>query len=234
LSIPDLGMDVRAALGHRKNFSAPAFDLTTSSLWAARDFPAGRLPGVVRLQGDMSEVWLGSQHYQRNQTASAQWIQTNEAGAWVGTLSVSGLHYLKQRSQSSVVWELGVTRELRVAAGRFVSAGVSLQKDDATGQRPGGDRNGFQVELGGLAAVEGWRVRPQVAYTRWLSQDIFAPGLLEVRRRNHLVQASVVAERPLTAQTSLVLEWRGRWSHDNIALYTYRAQSLNAALAARF
>jgi hypothetical protein len=42
------------------------------------------------------------------------------------------------------------------------------------------------------------------------------------------------AERPFTPQTSLVLEWRGRWARDTVALYRYQARVISATLAHRF
>jgi hypothetical protein len=121
-----------------------------------------------------------------------------------------------------------------VNAAQSVFAGVSLQLDNATGARPGGDRQGFQVQVGGVVLAQGWRFRPQLSYTQWQSAEVFAPGLLDVRRRNELGQVSFQAERPLDAKTSLVLEWRGRSARDTVALYRYKAQSFSAALAHRF
>ena len=42
------------------------------------------------------------------------------------------------------------------------------------------------------------------------------------------------AERPLWENTSLSLEWRGRWAKDSVALYRYQAQTVSATLALRF
>jgi hypothetical protein len=82
--------------------------------------------------------------------------------------------------------------------------------------------------------THGWRLRPQVGYSWWNSAEVFAPGLLDVRRRNRLRQAFLQGERPLSADTSLVLEWRGRWARDTISLYKYQAQVVSATLAFRF
>ena len=71
-------------------------------------------------------------------------------------------------------------------------------------------------------------------YTRWKSAALFAPGLLEMHRLNNLYVATLQAERPLTQQTSLQLEWNGRRARDTIPLYTYRAQTLMVTVSYRF
>jgi len=91
-----------------------------------------------------------------------------------------------------------------------VNASVALQSDNAHGARPGGDRLGFQVQAGGVILTDSWRIRPQLGYSSWDSESVFAPALLDVKRRNRLTQASLQGERPLNESTSLVLEWRGK------------------------
>ncbi|HSV36323.1 MAG TPA: hypothetical protein VLI46_12250 [Ramlibacter sp.] len=232
LVVPRQGLQLQAGLGHRRNERESTFDLTTASASAAREF---RLHGgSVRAQVEVSEVWLANRHYQSAQGLGLQWLRSDNQGAWLATAGGTRVRYVTQPAQSALQWEAGVLREQRLSAAHSVHAGVTLQRDVATGARPGGDRQGFQLQLGTVLLAYGWRLRPQLSYARWDSGDVFSPGLLDVRRRNRLSQASLHAERPLSERSSLVLEWRGRSARDTVALYRYRAQSFTANLAHRF
>jgi hypothetical protein len=90
------------------------------------------------------------------------------------------------------------------------------------------------VQAGAFIANAGWRFRPQVTYARWNSDDVFAPALLDVRRRNALTQVLLQAERPLDSRSSVVFEWRGRRARDTVVLYSYSAQVFTTYLVRRF
>ncbi len=231
-TLPAYGLTLQGALAYRKNDRASAFDVTAASVAVSREFALSR--GNLRGQVELSEVWLGGVHYQRSQSVAAQWLDAGRAGAWLATLSATAGQYLTQPSQNSWQLEAGMVGELRINGSQSVHAGVSLLRDNATRTRPGGDREGFQLQAGGVMLAGEWRLKPHMSYTRWKSAEVFAPGLLDVQRNNRLTQVAFQAERPLSAKTSLVLEWRGRWARDTVALYTYRAQVLSATLARRF
>lgn len=233
LVLPRYGTSVQFALGQRKNFSASQFDLRSVSAAAAKDWTTRW--GILRGQVEASQVWLGEREYQHSESIAGQWIRQSRNGAWLGTLSAIAVQYLTQPLQNATLWELGVLREWRIDAASSLNAGIALQRDDAhSPNRPGGDRQGFQLQAGGVVLTRGWRLHPQVMYTRFDSDKVFAPGLLDVRRHNRLWQANMAAERPISANTTLVLEWRGRWARDTIVLYKYQAQTVSATLAIRF
>ena len=232
LVLPGPGINLQMALGHRKNARESTFDVTSVSASASRDFKLGA--GTLRGQMELSEVWLGGKHYQRNQSVAAQWLNAESRGSWLASVSATSARYLTQPSQDSLQLEAGLLREQRLNAALSGYAGASLLRDEARGARPGGDRQGFELQFGSLVIAYGWRFRPQLTYTRWTSADVFAAGLLDVQRRNRLAQATLQAEKPLSSRTSLVLEWRGRWADDTVALYRYQAKVLSATLAHRF
>lgn len=232
LNLPRYGVGLQFALGQRVNFGAREFDLRTLSAAGGKEFA---LPvGSLRAQVEASEIWLGERHYQRSGALVAQWLHSTAGGAWLATFSANTVRYLTQPLQDATVFELGLLREWRFDAARSVHLSVAAQRDDARLDRPGGDRNGFHAQAGAVVLSQGWRLRPQLGYTHWNSEQVFAPGLLDVRRRNRLWQASLHAERPLRPNLSLVLEWRGRWAGDTVALYRYRAQVVSGTLALRF
>jgi hypothetical protein len=232
LVLPRYGVSMQVALGQRKNFDAPDFDLRSLSSAAAKE--AAFSWGVLRAQAEVTQVWLGERNYQHSEQLALQWIRQMQAGAWLGTVSATSVQYITQPLQNATLWNAGLVREWRIDASKSVNLGLSLQRDDAHGSRPGGDRRGYELQAGAVVLFGGWRLHPQLDFTSWDSAAVFAPGLLDVRRHNRLVQGSFVAERPLTGDMTLALEWRGRWARDTVALYQYRAQTVSATLAFRF
>lgn len=232
LVLPASGLNLQGSLGHRKNTREPAFDLSTASAAVSREFKIR--DSIVRAEFDVAEIWLGPRHYQRTRGGSLRWLWATPAGTWLATANVLKVDYLTQPAQNALQHELGLLLERRLSPATTVSGGVALQHDKANDGRPGGDRQGFQVQAGALFLASGWRFRPQVSYSRWSSEDVFAPGLIDVRRRNALTQAVFQAEKPLSPRSSLVLEWRGRWARDTVVLYGYTAQAFTTTLVHRF
>lgn len=232
LDVPRVGVNVQVALGQRINFGASAFDLRTISAAAAKEFA---LPvGSLRAQVEASNIWLGNVAYQHSENAGIQWLYLMPKGAWLATFQSTAVQYTTQPLQNATIWDLGMLREWRLDPSRSVHVRLNLQRDDAHSTRPGGDRLDYQLEAGAVVFASGWRLRPQVGYSSWDSAEVFAPGLLDVRRRNRVRQLYFQAERPLSSDMSLILEWRGRWAKDTITLYRYQEQLLSATLAFRF
>lgn len=232
LALPASGLNLQASLGHRKNTRESAFDLSTVAAGGSREFKVA--DGIVRAQLEVAEVWLGRQHYQRTRGAGVQWLWATPQGTWLASVSAIGIEYLTQPVQNSLQREAGLLFERRLDAAMSINAGLSLQFDKATDGRPGGDRKGFQVQAGAVVVASEWRFRPQFSYARWTSADLFAPGLLDVHRRNRLLQVLLQAEKPFSPRSSLLLEWRGRWARDTVVLYGYKAQSFTTTWVRRF
>jgi hypothetical protein len=232
VSLPSSGVNLHAGLGLRKNARESAFDLATFSAAASREFHLQS--SSLRPQVEVSEVWLGDRRYLSSRSAALQWLKEEKDGSWLATVTTSRIDYRTQPAQNARQWEAGLLREQRIDPAHAVFVGLSLQKDEAAGARPGGDRAGFQLQLGTVVLAAGWRHKAQLSYTSWTSEEVFAPGLLDVRRRNRLRQVLLQAEKPLSPRTSLVLEWRGRWASDPIPLYRYRSQVLSGTLVHQF
>lgn len=232
LPLPVGGLALRASVAHRHNESAREFDLSSGAVALSREFRF--TASTVRAQVDHSEVWLGGQHFQRTQSASAQWLGSYPGGAWLAHSAATRVNYLTQPEQNARQYEAGALVERQINPAASVYTGLTLQYDQAAGQRAGGDRRGYELRAGALMLAYGWQLRPQATYTRWNSAQLFAPALIDVTRRNRLTQLVLQAEKPLSQQTSLILELNGRWARDTIALYTYRAQTLMATIARRF
>jgi hypothetical protein len=230
--LPVGGLALRGSLAHRHHESAHKFDLSSGAIALSREFRFS--DSMVRAQVEHSQVWLGARHFQRAQGAGLQWLGTHPAGAWLAHAATTRVDYLTQPTQDSRQYEAGLLLERRVTPGASVYAGLTLQYDEAAGMRAGGDRRGYQVRAGALMQAHGWQLRPQASLTHWTSADLFAPTLIDVRRRNRLAQVILQAEKALSPHTSLILELNGRWARDSVALYTYRAHTFMATWARRF
>ena len=226
------GINLQIGAGARKNASQKAFDLGTLSASASRDFGLHGMP--ARVQADWAEIWLGGRHYQRTQNLAGQLARPDATGAWLGSLATGRVEYLTQAAQNGWQMEAGLQREIRIGSAAVVHGGVWWQHDNATHNRPGGDRDGWQWQVGGMFMAQGWRLRPVLTHTRWISDELFSPGLIDDRRRNRTTQWAFQAERPLSSQATLMLEWRSRRAEDSIALYRYTAHTLAATVVQRF
>ena len=70
--------------------------------------------------------------------------------------------------------------------------------------------------------------------TQWATRQDFLPGLIDEKRRNKLLSASVQAEYPLAPGQTLQLEMQLRSSNDTITLYAYRSVSWGISWNAKF
>ncbi len=232
LPLPWAGLQARVSLAHRHNHTEPAFDLSTASGALSREFKLG--DSALRTQIEHTQVRLGSKNFQRTEGAGLQWLGSRPEGAWLAHVLATKVDYLTQPTQNARQYEAGLLLEKRVSTATSLYGSMALQYDHAVGMRAGGDRKGVQLRAGALVLAYGWQWRPQVVHTRWESADLFAPGLIDLRRNNRLNHLVLQAEKPISQQTSLLFEWNGRWASDTIPLYRYKAHTITATLAYRF
>ena len=110
-------------------------------------------------------------------------------------------------------------------AGWQASAGVV--QDQAQGQRPGGARAGvlasWQGHMGlgqGVLGELGWQSQ------RWMAEQDYFPGLMDVRRLQRTQILRAAATFPLRDEQALVLEFKNIQNIENISLFGYRNRVL--------
>lgn len=237
VALPAPGWNARLAAAVRRNERAKEFDIGSFGVSVARTLE--RSYGTLRLEGESSELWLGGNRYQRTTGLRAVGLAPaspwgSQSGLWLARAGVTHLGYHTQSGQDALHWEIAGGREQRLSPAVLAFGELALQYDRALGTRPGGDRRGFELATGLVARVGEWQLRPELRYQHWNSADVFAPGIIDQRRRNRLWQYSVVGERKLSAKQTLVLEWRSRISNDVIPLYQFRAHSLAVSIQHQF
>jgi hypothetical protein len=217
---------LQAAVSQRHNPQASHYDLSTGVL--SGQSVQSALGRPVRLQAEWSESWLGGRHYLRTANAGTRWwLHSNAAGSWSVTGAATRLQYTEQPSQDALQLEFGLQREQRTGTALTWGAGVSRIYDRAQGNRPGGDRQGFQYVLSAQASWDAWILRPVLAMTRWTSRDAFFAGLIDERRRSHLSQLVLEAERRIVPGQSVLFQWRQRDNRDSVALYRYQSRAFS-------
>jgi hypothetical protein len=142
---------------------------------------------------------------------------------------VTRVRYLTLTSFDSTTAELKGQLLVR-GAGSLGSASAGVQEDHASGARPGGDRHGWVVSLLGRTALRP-RLNGELGYTHqgWNSVEAYAPGLIDVARRQRTQVTRAALSWTLDRNSSLQLE--GRWirNGENISIFQYNNRLLQLA-----
>lgn len=109
-------------------------------------------------------------------------------------------------------------------------AKVGVLRDQARGDRPGGDRMGRMVgwqsswplgrgvvgELGGQ-----WQ--------QWQDDQVYSAGLIDVKRQQTTQMLRVAAVFKLNAEQSVAVEWRGTQNAENISIFSFGARGVQVS-----
>ncbi|KQW96543.1 hypothetical protein ASC94_06770 [Massilia sp. Root418] len=99
--------------------------------------------------------------------------------------------------------------------------------DHASGNRPGGDRDGWSARLGVQRPLFGpLKGEFELNRNHWAGQQPYSPGLIDTVRRQAITSARATVVYPLTRDQALHLEWRVTNNRDNVSLFQYRARQL--------
>ena len=108
-----------------------------------------------------------------------------------------------------------------------LQSSVGYLQDQGNGARPGGDRRGWTARLFGRRALIGsLQGEFDLSYLRWQGATTYSPGLIDERRRQHTGSARAALIYPVSAQHSVLLEWRLIENRENISIFQYRSQQL--------
>jgi len=116
--------------------------------------------------------------------------------------------------------------------GASTSASAALQSDQASGQRPGGDRRGWQLALQSRMAIGGPLTGELgISQQAWHGATPYAPelDLINVVRRQRLRVLRAGLTYALDRNNSLVLEARVIHNNENISIFQYNNRVLQLA-----
>ena len=184
---------------------------------------------TLRANGSAGLTALGGSVYQRQLQLQLQataplglptgWV-AGASGGW------TGVSYPTLTGFDSNLWE---SRGLLVyrSDDAFLQASVGYALDRGDAQRPGNDRSGAVLSLtarrrlvGHVVGELGWN------YQSWHGEEVYSPGLIDERRRQHtqLLRASVTV--PVTRQQAVHVELRAVRNRENISIFEFRGKQL--------
>jgi len=110
---------------------------------------------------------------------------------------------------------------------RQAQAALGYQRDLATGERPGGDRNGWSGRLYGRGTLPA-ELQGELELTgqHWSGQRPYSPGLIDAVRHQNTVVLRTALIYPLRRDQSLQLEWRQVRNRENISIFQYDAHQI--------
>ena len=226
------GANLQLKTGGRRYASARAYDLAFVN--ASLKTQLNALGRPVEIMGEWAELWLGGRHYHSALTAAAQAPLVPGSPQWNLAAVAQTVRYHTQPQQNAEQFQGGITRQIKAGPNAAALVGVMGVWDHAKGQRAGGDRSGINVYVASEVRVAPWRLGGRVGVTQWATRQDFLPGLIDEKRRNKLLSASVQAEYPLAPGQTLQLEMQLRSSNDTITLYAYRSVSWGISWNAKF
>ena len=205
----------------------PQYSLNSAVVGAEHPWQLGRW--TLRANGSAGLTALGGSVYQRQLQLQLQataplglptgWV-AGASGGW------TGVSYPTLTGFDSNLWE---SRGLLVyrSDDAFLQASVGYALDRGDAQRPGNDRSGAVLSLtarrrlvGHVVGELGWN------YQSWHGEEVYSPGLIDERRRQHtqLLRASVTV--PVTRQQAVHVELRAVRNRENISIFEFRGKQL--------
>jgi hypothetical protein len=99
--------------------------------------------------------------------------------------------------------------------------------DHATGDRPGGNRSGWNVGLYGRRALLG-KLEGELDLTHhaWRGDSVYKENFIDIQRHQTTTTARATLIYPMTSNSSLQLEWRRVHNDENIALFKYDSRQV--------
>lgn len=182
----------------------------------------------------LSAGWIdwrqSGQAFQR--TAYVSWFEPLHRGAqragapgWALELTAQHNRFEHNRNFDAQVRELRLHHGSRLGAGSFALS-LGRVEDHAEGDRPGGDRNGWSVQLAGQHPLPGAnRFDVLLRSVRLDSSRPYAPGLLPVRRESEIRLARVTLAHRLGADSEVRVQLRRLQNRDKIPLFEYTSNA---------
>lgn len=142
------------------------------------------------------------------------------------TAGVANVAYPTQSSFDATTWEMrGLlnysTRQTKLQA----TLGVAF--DQATADRPGGDRHGWSAGIQGSTRLA-HSIFGELGWSRqtWRSESAYSPGLIDQARNQttDTLRAGLIV--PLTAQQAVNIELRQVWNRENVSVFEYDNRQL--------
>lgn len=220
----------------RRNNNLHRYDSAT--LFAGIEAPWRWGNWKLRTTGTLGWITLGHHMYQRQAQLQARvtlplplpagW-QLDTVGAVTQNIlpTLSNFDSRTHDLRAHITWR---------NAKAFASASLGRQTDKALAERPGGSRDGDYLNL--LARWRPVEAGPsaEMGYSqqRWRSSSAYAPGLIDITRRQHTRAVHLGISYPLTRADTLLFEARLVRNNENISIFQYNNRQLQLSWHRQF
>lgn len=210
----------------RRHDSVSSMDMHTLAAGAGRRWRWKQWSGG--LDASIGWAWLDQQLYQRSaqlqMDATPPW-QPAAPWRWQLSTTLQQLQYPTLTHFDARRWELSSHWSHEAAASRW-QASLGLLGDQGDAQRPGGNRQGWQAAFHWSAAVAQWQQQPVIArfqgqWQEWNGSRAYAPGLIDVIRRQRTLSVSAALHWLPDRYNAWILELRRVRNDENIRLFAY-------------
>lgn len=200
------------------------FDHNTVSVFAGAEHPWRWGRWRLRASALAGALTLGGQLYQVQTQAQLRALPPLPLPPSIELALVAGLTHLKYHTLTNFDSN---TSELRTILahrvdGRYLQASAGVMRDHAMDERPGGDRNGWSVNLSARSAL-GYGLEGELEWNllHWGGRAAYSPGLIDVVRRQDTRSLRASLSYAVTANSALQLEWRLLNNKENISIFQY-------------
>lgn len=215
------------SLQSRQHDSHSEFD--TTALLAGLEYPLQLGRQALRVGASLLETTLGGNHYQEQTQIFLNLPALPPVGDRLGTSLLTTASYVRYPNLThfnSTICELRGQAEYRFDSG-YARLGVSKLWDAAHGQRPGGNRGGWQ--LTGKVVFPG----PQQSTGEvgllaqyWDSNSAYSPGIINEVRQQRLYTLHATWSIPVDRNQTLTLELRQSLNRENIPIFEYESRAI--------
>lgn len=222
--LDEAGSLVLAQVRVRENDEVRQQDYASLLVGYERPWQWGKWRGFGTVS--MSLFQLEHKLYQRQEQVQLRATPPLNLGdqlQWSLLASLSHVRYPTRVRYDSNTLELGSSLFWR--GKRQVSLAFSGLTDRGQDGRVGGDRNGVYGALQVSQPLSD-RLRADFGLSRqvWRSDEVYAPGQIDVVRRQNTLQARAALQWALTPNQSVQLEWRAIRNKENISLFQYNSR----------
>lgn len=178
-----------------------------------------RAYGTVHLNAQLGQSFQNANTLYQAGSSSVAWQQAMLTGQLWLNAGLQQKRHPQDAANSNRVWQVGASYRLPMARQQW-QLDVSLAKDQALGNRPGGQRQRTDINLQAQ-----WLLAPRLvlqAETGWrkeVQSEAFSGLFGDTRRTDQIFNSALTLQWLASADSSWQLGWLRKSQRSNIALY---------------
>lgn len=204
----------------------------TTSLIVGLEHPWRFANWQIRGSGILAVLGLGGQLYQKQTQVQARILPPlplPDRLQFSMVTSLAHVEYPTLAKFDAYTWEARGVLTYRTEQSQ-AQAALAYLADQATAERPGGDRQGWSANLQGRTRLAenlfgelGWNRQD------WRSQSAYSPGLIDQVRHQETQVLKGALIFPVAARQAVHLDWREVQNVENITLFQYNSRLIQVS-----